>query len=107
VSATEGLSQRTLRLRAAFYVCLGGAVVAMLVLLVAIALSNQANGDQVRDCTTPGGECFEQAAKRQAQVIGEPVAPINNVAVVAAACGAAHPGDIAATRACVEEGLNE
>ena len=104
--SAEGLSRRTLRLRAAFYVTLGAAVVAMLLLLVAIALGNRSNGQVIRDCTTPGGECFERSAKRQAAVIGEPPAPINDVVILAAACADRVGVDTEAEiRACVLEGL--
>lgn len=70
------------------------------------------------ECTTPPGDrkppvkvtdeqadCYTRNLERQAQVLGDPAAPINDVSIIAAACGAAHPGDITATRACVLRGL--
>ena len=106
MSGDVGLSQRTLRLRTAFHLALTLAVLLMLGMLVAVAIQNRANGDAIRDCTTPGGECFERSAKRQAQVIGQPPAPINDVVILAAAC-ADRPGvdTEAEIRACVIDGL--
>jgi hypothetical protein len=115
----EPLSHRTQALGAAFKVLIGGLAVALLIVVTVIAvqvrstvqntraaqLSAHASQRRILDCTSPAGKCFQRAAKRQAAIIGDPPAPINNVAIIAAACGAAHPGDIPATRACVEKGL--
>jgi hypothetical protein len=107
--------RRTRALRTLFVATAVLAVIAMLLLVTVTAVGNRQvldqaveNGDRVRDCTTPGGECFEQAARRQAEVIGDPPAPINDVVILAAAC-ADRPGvDTAAEiRTCVLDGLNE
>lgn len=70
-----------------------------------VADSNRETVRVIRDCTDPQGQCFRDAAKRQAAIIGDPAAPINNVTILAAACGAANPGDVPRTRACVLRGL--
>lgn len=81
-------------------------VAACLELLVYNSQINRANGQRLIDCTTPKHPCYEQSQRRQAQVIGDPPAPINTVIVLAAACadkpGAQTQADI---RACVLAGL--
>jgi hypothetical protein len=46
-------------------------------------------------------DCWVRSQKQQADIVGQPRAPINTVTVAAAACGADHPGDVSATLACV------
>lgn len=46
-------------------------------------------------------DCYVRNANRTARAVGE----ISDISVVAAACGAANPGDVPATRLCVEEAL--
>lgn len=69
------------------------------------------------ECTTPPNQrtppephpsatdCYVRNQAAQAGFLGEPRGPINTVAVAAAACGAANPGDVAGTRRCVQRGL--
>lgn len=52
-----------------------------------------------------GSDCYARQQAATADFVGEPSGPINSVTVIAAACGASHPGDIPGTRACVERGL--
>lgn len=47
--------------------------------------------DQIKECTTPGYECFDEGQRRQADVIGDPPGPINTVIVKAVSCADA-PG---------------
>jgi hypothetical protein len=49
----------------------------------------------------PDNDCYARSVNRQGQAIGQ----IGDLSILAAACGSAHPGDIPATRACVEKGL--
>lgn len=58
------------------------------------------------DCTQPGGQCYRNAQARQADVLGHPRGPINDVIVLAAAC-ADRPGVATEDqiRACVIKGL--
>lgn len=53
----------------------------------------------------PATDCYVRNQAASASVIGEPKAPINTVSILAASCGAAHPGDGPATLACVLKGL--
>lgn len=53
----------------------------------------------------PANDCYTRQQKAGADFVGQPAGPINTVTVIAAACGAQNPGDIRATRACVERGL--
>jgi hypothetical protein len=46
-------------------------------------------------------DCFTRNQERLARSVGQ----ISDISVVAAACGAANPGDVKATRQCVEEAL--
>jgi hypothetical protein len=50
-------------------------------------------------------DCYVRSQAQQGDIIGEPQGPINTVAVAAAACGAAHPGDVAATLRCTREAV--
>ena len=53
----------------------------------------------------PAGDCWVRSNAQQGDLIGEPKGPINTVAVAAAACGAAHPGDVPATLRCTREAV--
>ena len=68
------------------------------------------------ECTTPPEErhppvklgprvddCFLRSARQQAEIAGE----IGNLSTIAAACGAANPGDILKTRECVDRAIEE
>lgn len=109
------LSPRTRALGAAFEVLVVAAIVAMLGLLVANSITardfriKQADSTAlIKSCVDPEGKCFLEAAKRQADVIGDPPAPINNVIILAAACADREGVDTEAQiRACVLEGLGQ
>lgn len=91
----DGLSRRTLRFRAAFYLMFGAAVAGALALLIAINL-------RLVDCTTPTGTCYRDAQART----GEAVGSINDVVILAAACADRAGVDTEAEiRECVLEGL--
>lgn len=107
-----------------------GAVVAALVMMsvaVLLLLGNSTEAKKQREtqaatlrvlveCTTPPAlrnppekhvkpdDCFvrQQAATADFAAANGPLSPLLGAA---AACGAAHPGDIPATRACVLKGL--
>lgn len=51
-------------------------------------------------------DCYLRQQRSQSKILGEPSGPINTVAVAASACGAAHPGDVAATLRCVREAVS-
>lgn len=51
-------------------------------------------------------DCYTRNLARQADVIGSPAGPLKPYIVLAATCGAAHPGNPDATQACVEKELN-
>lgn len=113
MSEDDGMPRRTAMVRALFMVALGGAVVAMLFITTLTATQNREaleqateNGQQIKNCTTPGGDCFLRAARLQARVIGDPPAPINDVVILAAAC-ADRPGVDTEDeiRKCVRDGL--
>lgn len=97
-----------------------GAVVSVAALMVfstfrLLALTEQADSQRtlILECTTPPSEreppvrkpepddCYVRANSRT----GDAVASINEVSIAAAACGAAHPGDVKATEACVRKTL--
>lgn len=78
------------------------AVVAIIVLTVLgvvwVSLEKAEEQRQlIVSCTTPSGECFKRNNARTNEVVGS----INDVSIAAAACGAAHPGDVKATESCV------
>ncbi|MGH3496199.1 MAG: hypothetical protein ACRDP1_01875, partial [Nocardioidaceae bacterium] len=61
---------------------------------------------EIADCTTPGGVCFDRASRAQAQVVGRPSGPINDVIVLAAFCASRHPAQtLTQIRGCVVHGL--
>lgn len=72
----------------------------LLVRLSDVAEVNKANGEIVKDCTTPGGECFERGQR----ATGDAVGSINKVTILVARCQAAGRADL---EACVGEGLQE
>jgi len=71
------------------------------------------------ECVTPPGlrtppedhprpdDCYVRSQTQQGDVIGEPKAGINTVSVAAAACGAAHPGDVPATLRCTRKAVGQ
>lgn len=102
-----------------------GAVVGILVLVGVgvIYLANsvrpaQQSRDLLVECITPpnlrtppvrhppASDCYVRSRAEQGELLGEPKGPINTVAVAAAACGAAHPGDVAATLRCTRAAVN-
>jgi hypothetical protein len=121
--STADLSRRTLRIRALAFVFGGAAIVAMLGLLVVNSSTGLAarstNAKSLRllvECTTapelrdppehnvPASDCYSRQQKAQASFTA-PDGPFASLVAAAAACGAAHPGDIAATQTCIVEGL--
>lgn len=58
------------------------------------AIENGALSRTVRDCVTPGGECFERGQEQTADAVGD----INRVAVIAAACATSLPEGISQQR---------
>jgi hypothetical protein len=93
-------------------------VLAALFVLIKVALVNQENGRLLVECTTAPSlreppvkepkpsDCYVRTQAQQADVIGVPSGPINEVVVLAAACARQAPNDTEAEiRACVEEGL--
>jgi hypothetical protein len=121
--STANLSRRTLRIRALAFVFGGAAVVAMLGLLVVNSSTGLAarstNAKSLRllvECTTapelrdppernvPASDCYSRQQKAQASFTA-PDGPFANLITAASACGAANPGDLAATRACVVKAL--
>ena len=46
----------------------------------------------------PDRDCYSRGISRQ----GSAIQSLSSVSIVAAACGAAHPGDVVATRKCVD-----
>ena len=86
----------------------------VILVLVVLVIQNQQLDAQSRilvECTTPPeartppnthpspNDCYTLSKQRTDQFIGS----ISEVSIAAAACGAAHPGDIPATRRCVED----
>lgn len=55
----------------------------------------------------PATDCYARQQTARASLLGDPPGPINTVVVAAAACGAAHPGNIKATRSCVKAALGQ
>lgn len=108
-----------------------GAAVATLVMVMAggivllrIAQSGEAARNSIAaqtslliECTTPPAERMppltaEEAGAADCYVranaqTGQAVATIGEVTVAAAACGAAHPADVPATRRCVDAALKK
>jgi hypothetical protein len=109
----QALSPRTRAVGAAFRLMLGAAVIAMLGLLVVNSVTaRDARAKQaaptalIKSCVDPDGQCFQEAAQRQADLIGDPPAPINNVVILAAACADRDGVDTESQiRECVLEGL--
>lgn len=118
----DGLSNRTRALGAAFKTIGAGLVVAMLLLLIRGDIREQEQREDIRrvlgvlvECTTDPAErkdatvkvgeddCFVRSRKRFDALASQ----IGDVSVIAAACGAANPGDVPGTRRCVEKALAE
>jgi hypothetical protein len=59
--------------------------------LVELSKTASEQRDALLDCTRPEGLCFQESLERQADIIGEPVGPINTVAVAAAYCAVTFP----------------
>lgn len=86
--------------------------------LTDLARANRSNSALLVECTTPpelrhppvvvkpgktGADCY----LRSRQETGKVVKSIRDISVAAAACGAAHPGDIDETEACVNRTLSQ
>lgn len=83
-------------------VCLVGVVGWGVLVLTHTADQNKENGDLIRDCVTPQGQCYQDGSKRSA----EAVKTINDVIVAAAACARSTPGGtVEEIRACVVKTL--
>lgn len=79
-----------------------------------VADNGKAQRELLIECTTPpeervpplrhagASDCYVRSQARTGEVVGQ----VGDISVIAAACGAANPGDIPATRECVEEGLS-
>ena len=125
---TDGLSPRTRALGAAAKVFAVGAMLALLILtsLAVFRLERLERASAVEqtliadaaelliECTTSPGDrtppvysasptdCYLRGELRTAAA----VARVKELTVIASACGAANPGDVPATRQCVEKALN-
>lgn len=53
--------------------------------------------------TDPADDCYTRNVARTGQVVGQ----IGDLSILAAACGAANPGDVPATRQCVETAMED
>jgi hypothetical protein len=75
-------------------------LVALNLLLIAVVLSvglvNREGVTRVKSCTTPGGSCYQENARRSSDAVGS----VNLVTVAAVACAQEVRGD-AAIKACV------
>ena len=116
---------RALLGRALLVGCIAATVVLTIITLNSLVAANreaaksrqviQAQTRLLVECTTPPEErtpplaaaeagsddCYVRSSSRTAQAVDS----IGSVVVVAAACGAEHPGDVPATRACVTKAL--
>lgn len=72
---------------------------AALVVLFVIAVGNKHNGELIRDCTIPNGDCYRQQQQRTGDVVGE----LQRLAVSAAQC--ADAGTDPQIQACIEAKL--
>lgn len=78
-----------------------------------LAKLNKANSDLLVQCTTAPGDrrppvdtddaadCYVRSQRQTGRVVSN----ISSISIAAAACGAAHPGDVKATEACVNATL--
>lgn len=84
-----------------------------------IAKQNKALAQRILECTTPpalrkqpeskprADDCYVRSQASTTELLGEPSGPINAVTVAAAACGAANPGDVAATLRCTRKAVGD
>jgi len=81
-----------------------------------LAASNTATSKLVAECTTPPelrhppvvidpSRAAQDCYLRSRQSSSSTIETLNKVTIAAAACGAAHPGNVAETRKCVEATL--
>jgi hypothetical protein len=117
----DNLSPRTRAVGAAFKATVAVGLLLILVGMIRSDLRAQEQRDDIErvlgvlvECTTDPAErkqatakvgeddCFVRAQNRTADAIGQ----IGDLSVVAAACGAANPGNVPGTRKCVEEALD-
>lgn len=61
--------------------------------LLDLAAINRANGELIKSCTTPTGECYRRSQARTAELLGEPAGPINRVTVLVALCAQQHQSE--------------
>lgn len=76
------------------FVALAATLVLLLVVvagLVVVGLMNRANGNAIRDCTTPGGKCYERSAAQQSGIITN---------LLVRGCMGQHPNNEAAAAEC-------
>lgn len=80
----------------------------------ALARQIRAQGKRLVECTTrpdlrqppvdlsdlPASDCYARQQAAQGDVLGKPPGPLKPYIAAAAACGAAHPGNFAATLRC-------
>jgi hypothetical protein len=121
---SEKTEQRIARARIRWYRVVGictlltlGLVLGGVIVLIGNAETGRTQRQLLIDCTTAPAlrdppvlhpkptDCYLRQQSSAAALVGQPSGPINTVAVAAAACGAAHPGDVAATRICVLRSL--
>jgi hypothetical protein len=75
-------------------------------LLVECTTSPELREPPERTDTVSPRDCYLRQQANTASVVGDPAGPINTVAVAAAACGAAHPGDVPATLQCTRAAVH-
>lgn len=80
----------------------GAQVQALATLLVECTTRPDLREPPVDPSHLPADDCYRRQQQAQGDLVGIPKGPINTVAVAAAACGAAHPGDVAATLKCTQ-----
>jgi hypothetical protein len=105
-----------------FAVAIAYGLLAVLVVLVGACLVYLVQGEQdgsatrslLVECVIPPeereppadevkGDCYVRSQARTGQAVGQ----ISDLSILAAACGAAHPGDVPATRECVEKAMED
>lgn len=73
------------------------------------SVENGRLAEAIRDCTTPGGDCYQRSRQASADAVGS----INRVTVIAAACAVGINADLPVAererliRACLTERLQE
>ena len=78
----------------------GAQVQALATLLVECTTRPDLRQPPVAPEDLPADDCYRRQQAATGDLVGDPKGPINTVAVAAAACGSAHPGDVPATLRC-------